>query len=238
MTRFSIALIAVFFIISLGCQKNKEMGEEVSIAKKYAKYRVSVYKEKELKTWMATLEKAEDVSLLSEESYTDNKGRSKEISKIKLADDSVGYIESRHLADTPIVFTTNTKAFVRPTSGSRIFATIPKGELGFIIGEKGLWVQIYVGKIKDKNVTQQWVEGGYISDANVVLEAKQYALALSALEDKDSEKRSNAEKIFEDLSNGSSVIAEMAKEKLIELGKNYDLNTEEPSMKDEDYYNQ
>ena len=86
MKRIIFALSALVILAAFGCQKGKDAEKEVAIAKKYEKYRVSIYKEKEMKTWLATLEKAEDVSLLSEENYKDNKSKGglKEISKIKL----------------------------------------------------------------------------------------------------------------------------------------------------------
>ena len=214
MKKFTVILIAIMFIFPLACKKDSTTGKESTLAKKYAKYRVQVSRDKELKTWLATLEKAEDVSLLDEEKYTDKNGKTLEISKIKLADDSIGYIDPKHLADSPVVFTADTKAFIRPTSGSTLYAVIPKGELGFVIGEKGLWVQIYVGKINEKSVTQQWIEGGYSNDPALVLEAKQYGAAIEALNGKDAEKAAQAKLTLETLAEGYSIIAELAKEKL------------------------
>ncbi|MBN2401428.1 MAG: hypothetical protein JXN64_03425 [Spirochaetes bacterium] len=214
MKKIIIALIAFMFIIPCSCKKDGTISKETALAKKYAKYRVQVSKDKELKTWLATLEKAEDVSLLEEEKYTNPSGKTIDISKVQLADDSIGYIDPKHLADSPVVFTADTKTFVRPTSGSTIYAVIPKGELGFIIGEKGLWVQVYVGKINEKFVAQHWVEGGYSNDPALVLEAKQYAAAVNALNDKDETKAGQARTTLEELAEGSSVIAELAKNKL------------------------
>lgn len=225
-------LLATLLAISSGCKKDKEAEKDVAIAKKYAKYKKAIYEDKEMKKWVATLEKAEDVSLLEEEEYKNSKGQTDKISKIKLADDKIGYVESRHLADRPIVFTKETKAFVRPTSGSRIFATIPKGELGFIIEEKGLWVQVYVGEVDGKNITKQWVEDGYTADENTVLEAKEYARTLAGLKEDDPEKISEAEENLEKLSSSSSVIGELAKEKLKKLENNSQMNTEEPVIEE------
>ncbi len=230
MNKIIFILLAALLIISPGCKKDKVAEQEVTIAKKYAKYRKAVYKDKEMTKWLATLAKAEDVSLLEEEEYKNSKDKSDTISKIKLADDSIGYVESRHLADKPIVFTKDTKAYVRPTSGSQLYATIPKGELGFIVEEKGLWAQVFIGEINGKNVTRQWVEDGYTSDENTVLEAKEYARALENIEKKDPAIKAEAEKNLERLSNGSSVIAELAKEKLNKLENNNTMNTEEPAV--------
>ena len=157
MKRSLIALIAVSLIIPYGCKK-KEEKKDVPIAKKYAKYRITIRKDKDLKNWLATIEKAEEVDLLSEEEQaTMQKGRKVilSIAKVKLADDSIGYIESRHLADKPIVFTTETNAYIRPTSGTKVRAKIPAGTIGFIIAEKGNWVQVFCGKIKGTWITKQ-----------------------------------------------------------------------------------
>ncbi len=232
MKRIITALVAIVFIITFGCKKTGDTGQEVALAKKYAKYKAAVYKEIELKTWLATLEKSEDVVLLNEEKYKDKKGVVTEVSKVKLADESVGYIDSKRLADAPIVFTADTKAYVRPTSGSTVFAIIPKGELGFIIGEKGLWVQIHVGDVDGKQVTQQWIEGGYSNDPKTVTEARDYAASVSALKDKDREKAAQAKASLEKLAEGNSVIAELAKEKL-GLGNSGKLNEEKPAEKSE-----
>jgi hypothetical protein len=214
MKKITIALMAMMFIIPCGCKKSGLTGKDSVLAKKYAKYRVNVSKDKDLKTYLATLEKAEDVGLLEEEKYTDPNGKTTEISKVKLADDTIGYIEPKHLGDSPVVFTADAKVFVRPTSGSAIYAVIPKGELGFIIAEKGLWVQVYVGKSGDKFISQQWVEGGYSNDPKLVLEAKQYGAAIAAMNDKDAEKAAQAKSVLESLADGNSPIAELAKDKL------------------------
>ncbi len=216
MKNLTIALFILSLIIPSSCKKEEE---SKPISKKYAKYRVPVRKDKELKDWLATLEKAEDVDLLKEEDHKNKKGKVLKLANVKLADDSIGYIESRHLADYPIVFTENTKALVRPTAGSKTFIIVPKGALGFVTAEKGPWAQIYIGKIKGKNVTRQWVDGGYIKDKYLVLKAKEYEAAIIALKDKSEEKRIEAKKTLSEIADGTSIIADLAKEKLMELGK-------------------
>ena len=214
MLRFITALMALLIILPVSCKKGSNTGKDLAVGKKYAKYKVAVNKDKELKTWLATLEKAEDVSLIEEEKIADKSGKAIEISKVKLADDSVGFIESRHLADIPIVFITDTRAFERPTSGSSVYAVIPKGELGFIIGEKGLWVQVYVGELNKKHITKHWVESGYSKEQKLVLEAKEYAAAVAGLNDKDQDKVKQAKSMLETLAGGTSAISELAKKKI------------------------
>ena len=189
MKRVILSLAVILFVMPFGCKKNQEV-KEVSIAKKYARYRTVVNKDKEQKEWGATLEKAEEVDLLAEEQYTNIKGKELKLAKVKLADDTIGYLEARHLAEKPIVFMQNTKAFVRPTSGSKIDITIPRGTIGFIIAEKANWVQVYIGKIKGKWVTKQWVKDGYSMDEKIIQETKEFEAAVILLTDERSEKRS------------------------------------------------
>ena len=178
MKKYISTIIALSLVFSLGCKKKEEKKEEGPIAKKYAKYKVAVRKDKDLKNWLATLEKAEEVDLLSEEEVIVMKKGKKvilKIAKVNLADGSTGYVESRHLADKSIVFMEDTKALIRPTSGSKVHATIPKDTIGFIVGEKGNWVQVYVGKIDGKWVTKQWVNSGYSTDESLIADAKENA---------------------------------------------------------------
>ena len=217
MKRFLITLIAFVLILPGGCKQKEEEKAEGPIAKKYAKYRVAVRKDKDLKNWLATLEKAEAVDLLTEEKYTNEKGTQFDLSRVKLADDSMGYIESRHLADKPIVFTRETRSFVRPTSGSRVYMKIPPGIIGFIIGEKGNWVQIYIGRIKGKWITKQWVEGGYSTDNTILQEAKELEVAMELVK-KEETMDKGIEKLKE-LAESTTEIALIAQDKLKELGE-------------------
>lgn len=208
-----IFLIVTIFIV--GCKKEEvtEKTDEV-IVSKYAKYRVGVRKEKELKNWLATLEKAEKVDLLEETSGKNKKGKIVPIGRIRLAGDEVGYVELRHLADEVIVFTEDTKAYIRPTKGTKVVETIPKGKIGFVIREKGHWVQVWIGEINGKNITKEWVNGGYSSDKDLVLKATEYERAVVDLESKEQSVVENAKKLLEKVANGSSIFAMLAKEKL------------------------
>ncbi len=61
------AMISVIIVLcAVSCKKDatEEQAADAVLAKKYAKYRVAVRKEPELKTWVATLEKGEDIDLL------------------------------------------------------------------------------------------------------------------------------------------------------------------------------
>ena len=213
--------LAIALAFAFGCKKKEEEKKDAPVAKKYARYRVIVHKEKELKTWLATLEKAESVDLLGEEKVTVKEKRGEltyAVQKGKLADDKVGYIDNKHLADKPIVFSEDTKALDRPTTGSRVHATLEKGSIAFITGEKGNWVQVYAGEVKPKLwVVDKWVNGGYTADEKVIQDAKDYEVILSLLREKKPEKEKDAKEKLEQLSKTSSFFAELAGKKLAEL---------------------
>ncbi|MFC1669786.1 hypothetical protein ACFL20_05285 [Spirochaetota bacterium] len=224
MNRNTICLIAILLIIIPACKKKEVKKDEGPIAKKFAKYRVSAKKDRDLKNWLATLEKTEEVDLLLEEDYTNPKGKTYKLSKIKLSDDKVGYIKSSHLANSAVVFMNDVKAHVRPTSGSKVKTTIPKGIIGFIIAEKGEWAQVYAGKINNIWITKHWIRGGYTTEPNAIIDAKEYEKALAMLKGKEV-KKETLEKVIknmEELSKATSIIAEIAKEKLREINENRD----------------
>lgn len=224
-------IITISLLLFPGCKKT-DKGEETAIAKKYAKYPVAVKKDKNLDKWLATLAKAEDVSLLEELKHKTPKGKELELSKIKLADDSVGYVESRHLADSPIVFIEETDVYVRPTAGSRPYATIPPGTLGFITSEKGAWVQVFIGKVNGKNIYSQWVEKGYSADRDLILDAREYETAIEKLESGNETKISEAKETLNELKNKSNVIGRLAEEKLGDSGETYGETTVEESAEE------
>ena len=133
----NVALIsALIILIAVGCKKETEKNKvDVSLAKKYAKWNVRVYKEKELKKVSTYLSKGEPVDLMGTETVK-IKGKSAEISRIKLTDDTIGFLNSLNLADRPVVFTENTKVYVRNNISSRVYHEIPRGTIAFIIAEK------------------------------------------------------------------------------------------------------
>ncbi len=226
-------IIALAVIAPSACKKEEKAEPAKAEIKKYAKFRAAVYKEPELKSWLATLEKAEDVSIIAEENVADSKGKISTVAKVKLADDSQGYINPSYLAEAPVVFVQETKAFVRPTIGSTIRATIPAAELGFITSEKDGWAKVYVGELPGgKKVYSDWVNGGYSTDPKLILEAKQYHNAVEKA-GKDST-RAAALETLKTLSEGSSVIAVIAKDKLAEIEADNEKGEESSDFSGED----
>jgi len=193
----------------------------------YAKWADGVYKDKELKTYAATISKAESVELLGEEEViktVNNKEVTSVVVRVKLADGLEVYGKKELFAQKAVVFVDdNAQCFVRPTLDSDEYCKIPKGKLGFIIEEmENGWKKIYIGEImingQKKWVTQQWVNSGISTDVNLVKDAKKFEKALSILA-KDQE---NAKKMLTELSDGSSTLfSDLAR---IELNK-YDTSS-------------
>lgn len=220
MKKLLSALIMLSLVMAVGCKKKDDDKKDADkpVIKKYARYKVAVYKDKELKDWLATLEKAESVQLMGEEKYINLKKMQIDLATVRLSDNKEGFVDARHLADKPIVFIEDdVKVFLRPDMGSKVHATLPKGTIGFIVDEKAEWVKIYVGKIGAKFVSDQWVKGGYKTDEQLVQDAKEYEMALNLLAENKEEAKKDAKEKLEQIAKGSSEIAGLAKKKLDEV---------------------
>ncbi|MES0488611.1 MAG: SH3 domain-containing protein [Leptospirales bacterium] len=225
----SLSLLIIFSLVSLvACGEKKPITPvDTVIGNKYAKYRVSIRKAADLKDWLATLEKAEEVELLEEFEQLNAKKDTITIAKVRLADDQIGYVESRYLANDPIVFVEDTRVFNRPASASKVIVTLPKGTIGFVLEEKDGWTKIYVGKYDGKWITKHWVESvSYSIDAPLVLDAREYETALALLAEK---KYDEAHEKLTDLANNASFFNELAVEQLAEIER---LQEEETAVKE------
>ena len=126
-----------------------------------------------------------------------------------------------------MVFIKETNAFERPSATSRVKQTIPVGAIGFIMDEisdkEEEWVQIYVGKIEDTWVTDEWVDiygvASYEVNSTLLLEARDLEEARKTLLDEKAkdEAKSEALEKLEKLKSSSTVIAQVAKEFAEEL---------------------
>lgn len=182
----------------LFCKKPESGNKMVDVGGvlKYAKYRVTVTNDADLKNWLATLEKAEEVTVLEESKVKMPKGKDISVSKIRLSDDSMGFLESSHLGNEPLVFVKKTKAYIRPSPLVKVQGEVPEGTIGFVIEQKDGWTQVYIGKVGGTWITSQWVEDEcYSKEKNLLIDAKQYENAMSLINDKKDE----AEKILNDL---------------------------------------
>jgi len=209
---FSILLLG--FALIQGCKKSDK--DKLNVAPgdiiKYAKSSTAVYKDQELKTWATTLSKTEPVKL-QEMLNVQLKGAATEIAKVKLSDNTIVYVAAKNLADKPVVFIEDAKAYVRNNASSKVFAIIPKGTIGFVLQENAEWVQVYVGQVDDKWITQQWVNGGFTAEEIRVQEAKLYEESAAILKNASSkqDQKKQAEANLKDLTSSTGIFAEMAK---------------------------
>jgi hypothetical protein len=205
-----ILAIAVSAIVACKDQGSKGLPTNEGPIK-YARVAVSVFKDEGLAAWGSNLSKTEPVILL-ETLKVQIKGTETEVAKIKLSDGNIFYVNMRHLADKPVVFVEDTKAYVRNNISSRVFAIIPRGTIGFVTQEMDGWVQIYAGQIDGKWITQQWVNGGFTEEETKIREAKNYEESIAILNNRASKQDqiSRALAVLKDMSNSSGMFAEMA----------------------------
>jgi uncharacterized protein YgiM (DUF1202 family) len=231
MKKVFITALAVMMAAMIAC-KNEEPGasslplDEGPI--KYARVTVSAYKEEGLKSWGANISKTEPVVLL-ETVKVQIKGSETEVAKVKLSDGNVLFVNNKYLADQPVVFVEDTRAYVRNNESSRVYALIPKGTIGFILKEMDEWVQIYAGQIEGKWVTQQWVNGGYTTDEGKIREAKNFEEAVAVLSSSSSKQDRVAQSlaILKDIASSSGMFADMANEFLDNYAADDDKSSDE-----------
>ncbi len=221
-----ICLILIAAALMPGCKKeaDKKQKEEVSLTKKYSKWNyVKVYSGLKLKKRIAYLYKGESVDLLGTEKTT-IKNKDIELAKVKLSDDKIGFVKMSSLADKTVIFTEDTKAYVRNNITSKIYAVIPEGTMGFIISEKGNWTKIFAGYIYDETGKKKWIDGkwvkeGFTDKEELIPEARTYGEAVTALNKVESSLKAIEEakdKLKKLAKDSSSFFAELAKAKLKE----------------------
>ncbi len=249
-----LSILLSMTVITTNCKKEKSKAKDSgAIAQKFAKYRISMKKAIDLKKYSSTLEKIEKIELLeeipkgtiiqkNEKDATKDIKTKVEISKIKTSDGKIGFIDSKHLAEQPIVFIENTKVYSKNNKASKVITTIPKGNIGFVVEEKGSeWTKIYVGKINNKWITKHWVKKtSYVVDEDLAIVGRNYETVMKTikkdpadLKDKELEEaKTSLKEISEDANGG--IYTELA---IIELDKinnesSTDAETEEEPIED------
>lgn len=214
----AIILLAMLSLLLInGCKKSDKPAMTAAPGDiiKYAKSAAAAYKDQDLKTFGTTLSKTEPVKLV-EKLTIQVKGKPVEVAKIKLTDNTVLYIQEKNLADKPVVFIEDTKAYVRNNASSSVYAIIPKGTIGFVLQENADWVQVYVGQIDGKWITQQWVNGGFTAEELRVQEGKLFEESSTAFKNPSTkpEQKKQAEANLKNLTSSTGIFAEMAKKTL------------------------
>ena len=210
----TLSVLLLSLLLIQGCKKGDKQGLNIAPGDiiKYAKSSTAVYKDQDLKTWGTTLSKTEPVKLI-ETLNIPLKGVNTEVAKIKLSDNNTFFVLLKNLADKPVVFIEDTKAYVRNNASSKVVAIIPKGTIGFVLQENADWVQVYVGKLEDKWITEQWVNSGFTAEEIRVQEAKLFEESAVILKNTASkpDQIKQAQANLKDLSGSTGIFADMAR---------------------------
>lgn len=188
----------------------------------YAKFTASVRKDKNLKEWLATVNKTEPVEIIDVIEVPDKKNSEKKIAvaQVKLADGSQGYIKRSWLGGTPFVVLEKIRCFAQPDYASKVRATLEVGTILFQeeadieTVEPSNWIKVWAGKIDGVWLTSLWVENNdkISNNSKVVIDARDYQDALDLIE---KNKNDVAIKKLKSLSEFSdSTFAQMALEQL------------------------
>ena len=227
MKKFIYTLSILFLSLSImqGCKKSNQQGLDSASGEliKYAKFSTAAYKDQELKIWGATLAKTEPVKLM-EILNVPVKGKPAEIAKVKLSDNTVLFVLAANLADKPVVFIEDTKAYERNNASSKVFAIIPKGTIGFVLQENAEWIQVYVGQLEGKWITKQWVNSGFTAEEIRVQEAKLYEESAAIMKNTAAkpDQKKQAEANLKDLSTSTGIFADMSRNLIAPSGESGD----------------
>ena len=215
---YTVSVILFGLMLLQGCKKGDRQGMDIKSGDiiKYAKFSTAAYKDQELNTWGATLSKTEPVKLIEKlnvQTKGSPKGTLVEVAKVKLSDNTELFLQAKNLADKPVVFIQDTKAFVRNNASSNVFAIIPKGTIGFVLQENGEWIQVYVGQVDGKWVTQQWVNSGFTAEEIRVQEAKLFEESAAVLKNPSAkpDQKKQAEANLKNLTSSTGIFADMAR---------------------------
>lgn len=220
MKRFLVMITALALLSAAGgCKKNDASKKSESIATKYAKSKMSIYKDASMdkKAWLTVLEKGEPIELISEETSKVS-GKDLKVSKIKLSDDTIAYVQSDYLAVKPIVFIDkDVKVYNRNNINSGEYAIIPIGTVAFVSDEKADWLQIDAGKIGDKWVVGKWVKGGISDSAEVVADAVALEKIHNVLSEVTKGNKEEALTLLRNLAGKNNAIGTIAKDEVAKL---------------------
>lgn len=223
MKKILIAIAAIS--LTVGACKKKDDSQTPSLAPevRYAKFSAAIYKAAPKSTWVAALNKAEDVTLIKK--ITVDK---KEYAFVTTAAGKEGYIDASYLAGKPFVVTdASVTVYASPTLTARKVMRMPRGVVGFVLEEKAGWVKIYAGQISENYdyskdeagkykkvswVNDVWIESsGFSYDLSLVAQGVEFGNLLLGATNGDADKQNAAKdklkKIQDDAANPLSKAA-------------------------------
>jgi hypothetical protein len=150
--------------------------EQVALDERVSMYRASIYEQPEQTDSLAVLNKGEQVVLIEElKDPITIKQREEKIAKVRLSDDTEGYIRSRYLALRAVVITkADTPFYARNNKSSGQGGVLPLGTVAFVVDEKANWVKITAGKLPNgTEVWGRWIDDGFSEDPALIADALQ-----------------------------------------------------------------
>lgn len=191
----------------------QEQDAEEAIDERVAMYRAAVYSDTAHKEWLATLSKGEQVELLKELSEPVTlKGKEETLAKVRLSDDSEGYIRLRYLADRAVVITEEeVPVYSRNNKTSGQKGTLPKGTVAFVVDQKANWLKVTAG---DQKIYNKWIIDGYSDDRSLVTDAlivEEQAKILRGEKDGDTDA---ARVLLDDIAQKDHAVSSVAQEVL------------------------
>lgn len=224
MKKFLAITSLLILLIHTGCNKEKsedipdgadsvEESHSSMIGKAVAMYRAAVYKDAEHKNWLATLNKGEQVEIIEEISTPVMiQGKENTVSKIRLSDNSIGYVRSNYLArDIIAIIEDNVPVYTRNNKASGLQGRLPLGTLAFILEENGKWIKITAGQLPDgAKIYSRWLDSGYTREKDTISQAILIDQATGILSGKTKGDKEEAKNSLEEIANSEGILAGVA----------------------------
>jgi lipoprotein LenA len=212
-----IALLFAVVVLFSACKKegtSQAKGEVLDT--KYFKYRMTVFKEPEMKKFLAAAEKGESVALIEELEITDAKNNVVKVAKIRLSDDQEGYTPIKALAKKIVVINVDgTKIFNRNNDSSGVKGKAAVGAIASVSDEKANWLQVELTLDNGKWATG-WIKDGFTDSSDSITEAILFERSIKNLGDAKIGKseKDEALKNLQDIADKGGFLAESAKKAL------------------------
>jgi lipoprotein LenA len=217
-TALMILMVAVLAAAGCGRREGQSDAEKPALATRFAKYPVNVFRDAEMKTWMATLSVAEPVEVISAETPVTVNNQAVQQIKVRLSTGDEGYMDSKHLALKIVAITGDqVEVYHRNNEMSGVAGKLDAGTIAMVVDEKANWIQVDV--FSPKQLYHVWLEEGASSAAGDVKDALELARQSAVLSGAQKGDRKKAQESLEKLAGGNGVFAGKAAEVLKKQGE-------------------
>lgn len=223
-----VMILAAF--AAAGCGKKKDDAAAKPQAKiAYAIYGVGVFDTTDAAKASEWLNRGEMVTVHDTVTVPNAKdpSKSKSWAKIERTTGKVGFVDPANIEPKAFVVISPLEVFnINQASGKRL-ATVPVGQVGFVVEEKAEWAKVRFGykineqwsfaKESQKWVDQKWTQlaTGVSYDAKAIGEGVELEAALRKFNDADAAKKAAGKKELETIiSDGKSQFIEVAQQAL------------------------